>query len=166
MSLLTPEPGLVFWMLIAFGVVLFILIKFGFPTILNSVEKRKNWIDESLDAARDAREELANVKKAGEEMLATTREEQAAMLRETESLREKLLKQAREDAHKESEKIIASARDQIRTEKEEALRQIRGEVAVLSLDLTEKILREKLNTGEEQMNLITRLLDETDISKS
>ncbi|NLJ00289.1 MAG: F0F1 ATP synthase subunit B [Bacteroidales bacterium] len=166
MSLLTPEPGLLFWMTLSFGAVLFVLVKYGFPTILKSVDKRKNYIDESLQAARDAREELANVKKAGEEMMAATREEQAAMLRETAALREKLMVQARDDATKESEKIIVNAREQVRAEKEEALREIRNEIAVLSVNLTEKILREKLSTGEEQMSLIERLLDETDISRS
>ncbi|HHU26976.1 MAG TPA: F0F1 ATP synthase subunit B [Bacteroidales bacterium] len=166
MSLLTPEPGLVFWMLIAFGVVLFVLIKFALPTILSSVEKRADWIDESLQAAREAREELANVKKAGEEMMAATREQQAAMMRETEKLREKLIKQAREDARQEAEKVITAAREQIGAEKEEALRQIRDEVAEISLELSGKILREKLSTGQEQTRLIERLLDEIDLSKS
>ena len=153
-------------MLIAFGVVLFVLIKFALPTIMNSVEKRADWIDESLQAAREAREELANGKKAGEEMMAATREQQSAMLRETEKLREKLIKQAREDARQESEKILIAAREQIGAEKEEALRQIRGEVAEISLELSGKILREKLSTGQEQTRLIDRLLDEIDLSKS
>lgn len=166
MSLLTPEPGLVFWMTLSFGAVLFVLVKYGFPIILKSVDKRKNYIDESLQGAREARAELANIKKAGEEMMVSTRKEQAAMLKETTELREKLIMQAREDARKESDKIIAIARDQVRAEKEEALRQIRNEVANLSLNLTEKILREKLNTSDAQMELIQKLLDETNISKS
>ena len=106
MSLLTPEPGLVFWMTLSFGAVLFVLVKYGFPTILKSVEKRKNYIDESLQGAREARAELANVKKAGEELMAATREEQAAMLRETTTLREKLMAQAREEARNESENDV------------------------------------------------------------
>lgn len=166
MSLLTPEPGLVFWMTLSFGVVLFVLAKYAFPTILQSVEKRKKYIDESLQAARDAQTELANVKKTGEELLAATREEQATMLRETAKLREKLLIEAQADARKESDKLIEEARERVRAEKEEALRQIRNEVATLSLNLTEKILRDKLNNDQEQMNLIDRLLDETNISKS
>jgi len=166
MWLLTPEPGLVFWMTLSFGVVLFVLAKYAFPTILKSVEKRKNYIDESLQAAREARAELANVKKTGEEMMAATREEQAAMLREIAKLREKLLQEAQTDARKESDKMIAGARTRIQAEKEEALRQIRNEVATLSLNLTEKILRDKLSSDQEQMSLIERLLDETHISKS
>ena len=166
MSLLTPEPGLVFWMTLSFGVVLFGLAKYAFPTILKSVEKRKEYIDESLQAAREARAELANVKKPGEELMAATREEQAAMLRETAKLREKLLQEAQADARKESDKLIEEARARVRAEKEEALRQIRNEVATLSLNLTEKILRDKLDNDQEQMSLIDRLLDETNISKS
>lgn len=166
MSLLTPEPGLVFWMTLSFGVVLFVLAKYAFPTILKSVEKRKEYIDESLQAAREARAELANVKKTGEELMAATREEQAAMLRETAKLREKLLHEAQADARKESDKLIEEARARLRAEKEEALRQIRNEVATLSLNLTEKILRDKLDNDQEQMSLIERLLDETHISKS
>ena len=152
-------------MLIAFGVVLFVLIKFAMPTILNSVEKRADWIDESLQAAREARDELANVKKAGEEMMAATREQQAAMIRRPK-VTGKAVRQAREDARQESEKIITAAREQISVEKEEALRQIRDEVAELSLELSGKILREKLSTGQEQTRLIDRLLDEIDLSKS
>lgn len=166
MSLLTPEPGLVFWMTLSFGIVLFVLAKYAFPTILKSVEKRKEFIDESLQAAREARAELANVKKTGEKLLAATREEQAAMLRETAKLREKLLHEAQADARKESDKLIEEARARVRAEKEEALRQIRNEVATLSLNLTEKILRDKLDNKQEQMGLIDRLLDETNISKS
>jgi len=153
-------------MTLSFGVVLFVLAKYAFPTILKSVEKRKNYIDESLQAAREARAELANVKKTGEEMMAATREEQAAMLREIAKLREKLLQEAQTDARKESDKMIAGARTRIQAEKEEALRQIRNEVATLSLNLTEKILRDKLSSDQEQMSLIERLLDETHISKS
>lgn len=166
MSLLTPEPGLVFWMTLSFGIVLFVLAKYAFPTILKSVEKRKEFIDESLQAAREARAEIANVKKTGEKLLAATREEQAAMLRETAKLREKLLHEAQADARKESDKLIEEARARVRAEKEEALRQIRNEVATLSLNLTEKILRDKLDNKQEQMGLIDRLLDETNISKS
>ena len=82
MSLLTPEPGLLFWMLISFGITVFLLVKFGFPMILKSVEKRKNYIEESLLAARKAHEELAGIKETSEAILAQTRKEQADILKE------------------------------------------------------------------------------------
>lgn len=166
MSLLTPEPGLLFWMLISFGITVFVLAKFGFPAILKSVEKRKNYIEESLLAARKAHEELAGIKETGEALLAQSRKEQADILREASLKREMMIEKAREEARLESEKLIASARRQIRAEKEEAIRSIRSEAATLSLTLAERILREKLGTKEEQMGMIDRLFNEIDISKS
>ena len=166
MSLLTPEPGLVFWMLISFGFTVFLLAKFGFPAILKSVEKRKNYIEESLLAARKAQEELASIKDTSEAILAEARKRQTDIVNEASLKRGTLIENAREEARQESEKLIAQARQQIRAEKEEALRSIRNEAAALSLTLAEKILRERLGTKEEQMNLIDRLFKEMDISKS
>lgn len=166
MSLLTPEPGLLFWMLISFGITVFVLAKFGFPAILKSVEKRRNYIEESLLAARKAHEELAGIKETGEAILAQARKEQADILKEAALRRETMIEKAREEARMESEKLIASARQQIGAEKEEALHSIRNEAATLSLALAERILREKLGAEHEQKKMIDRLLNEMDISKS
>ena len=166
MSLLTPEPGLIFWMAISFGIVVVILVKFGFPPILKSVEKRTNFIEESLKSAREANEELSKVKESGEKLLADTRKEQRALLKEADRLRELIISEARESAAIESEKIMEKARVQINNEKEEALKSIRSEVTKLSIALTEKILREKLSSKDDHMNMIDRLLDEIEVSKS
>ncbi|MFA7492036.1 MAG: F0F1 ATP synthase subunit B [Proteiniphilum sp.] len=166
MSLLAPEPGLLFWMLISFGITVFVLAKFGFPMILKSVEKRKNYIEESLLAARKAHEELAGIKETSEAILSQARKEQADILKEAAQRRETMIKKAHEEARLESEKLIASARQQIGAEKEEAIRSIRNEAAALSLTLAERILREKLGTEQEQKKMIDRLFNEMDISKS
>ncbi len=166
MSLLTPEAGLLFWMMISFGIVLLILARYGFPVILKAVEKRKNYIEASLVAAREAQEELGKVVQTGERMLAEARRDQHAILKETTRLKEKLIEEARAAAAAESEKMLASARKKIEAEKEEALRTIRREVSTLSVELAERILREKLGDEQEQMKMIDRLLDEVDISKA
>ena len=166
MSLLTPEAGLLFWMMISFGIVLLILARYGFPVILKAVEKRKNYIEASLVAARGAQEELGKVVQTGERMLAEARRDQHAILKETTRLKEKLIEEARAAAAAESEKMLASARKKIEAEKEEALRTIRREVSTLSVELAERILREKLGDEQEQMKMIDRLLDEVDISKA
>ena len=166
MSLLSPEPGLLFWMMLSFGIVLFVLGKYGFPVILKMVDKRYNYIEESLQSARKAQEELARVKETGEALLIQARKDQALILKETARKNEILIVQAREEAQKEAEKIIIAARNQIQTEKEEAIRSIRNEVSRLSIDLTERILREKLSTNEEQLRLIDRLFEEIEISNS
>jgi len=166
MSLLTPEPGLIFWMLLSFGIVVFVLTKYGFPVILKMVEQRKNFIEESLLSARKAREELGKLQENSEALLAKTRLEQANILRETARLQEQLIERAREDARIESDKLIVTARRQMEAEKEEALLSLRNEVTLLSVELAEKILRKKLGTKEEQMNLIDSLMEEIKISKS
>ena len=166
MSLLTPEPGLLFWMTISFGIVVLILVRYGFPPILKSVDQRNNYIEESLKSAREAKEELAKVKETSELILADARKEQKVILKEATRLSEKIMIEARENAVMESDKILAKARTQINADKEEALKSIRSEVTKLSVALTEKILREKLSSEKEQMGMIDRLLDEIEISKS
>ena len=94
MGLLTPDPGLLFWMVITFGVVFFILAKYGFPVILKTVEDRKAYIDNSLKAAREANEQLANVKVEGEKILAQAREEQHRILSEAAATRDRIIKDA------------------------------------------------------------------------
>ena len=166
MSLLTPEPGLLLWMTISFGIVVLILVRYGFPTILESVNQRNNYIEESLKSAREAKEELAKVKETSELILADARKEQKVILKEASRLSEQIMNEARENAVMESDRILAKARTQINAEKEEALKSIRSEVTKLSVALTEKILREKLSSEKEQMGMIDRLLDEIEISKS
>ncbi|MBF6598141.1 MAG: F0F1 ATP synthase subunit B [Fermentimonas sp.] len=166
MSLLTPEPGLLLWMTISFGIVVLILVKYGFPTILESVNQRNNYIEESLKSAREAKEELAKVKETSELILADARKEQKVILKEASRLSEQIMNEARENAVMESDRILAKARTQINAEKEEALKSIRSEVTKLSVALTEKILREKLSSEKEQKGMIDRLLDEIEISKS
>ena len=160
MSLLTPDLGLLFWMLLAFGVVVFVLVKFGFPVIIKGVEDRNKYIDESLLAAKQAREELASVKANSENLIDEARKEQSRILAEAAKTRDIIVNGAKDKAAKEASKIMESAREQIALEKEDAIRQIRREVAVLSVDISEKVLRKNLDKKNEQMSMIDRLLNE------
>jgi F-type H+-transporting ATPase subunit b len=160
MGLLTPDPGLMFWMIIVFGVVFFVLAKYGFPVIIDMVEDRKAYIDDSLKAAREANEQLVNVKAEGEKVLAQAREEQARILNEASATRDRIIKDAQERAMLEGQRLMDEMKKQIETEKESAIRDIRRQVAVLSVDIAEKIMRSKLADEKEQMELIDRMLDE------
>ena len=153
MGLLTPDPGLLFWMIIVFGVVFFILAKYGFPVIIKMVEDRKAYIDNSLKAAREANEQLANVKAEGEKILAQAHEEAAAT-------RDRIIKDAQNRAISEGDRLMIEIKKQIETEKESAIRDIRRQVAVLSVGIAEKIMRNKLADAKEQEELIDRMLDE------
>lgn len=166
MSLLTPDSGLLFWMLISFGIVVFVLAKFGFPIILKMVEERTNFIEESLLKAEKARTELDSVKVEAELILEKARNEHQQIMNEASQLREALIQEAKTKAIGEADKIIENARLQIQSEKEVAIRDIRKQVAGLSVDIAEKVLRNKLDKKEEQFGMIQRLIDEMNISKS
>lgn len=160
MSLLIPDSGLLFWMLIAFGVVFFVLAKFGFPMITKMVDERKKYIDESLESARQANERLAHMQEETAQMLKQTQEKQAQMLAEAMEMRNQIVEKAKTEASVASQKIIEEAKQQIAIEKEDAIRDIRRQVAVLSVEISEKVLRKQLDSDKEQMAMIDRLLDE------
>jgi len=164
--LLVPESGLLFWMLLSFGAVVFILTKYGFPVIIKMVESRKSYIDESLLIAKQAYVEMDKVKAAGVEIVDNARREQVKILNEATQTRDLLIKDAKDRAQSEGQKMIDEARKQILIEKEDAIRDIRRQVAELSVDIAERVLREKLEKKGEQMDMINRLLDEINISKS
>ena len=159
-SILTPDLGLLFWMLLAFLVVLFFLVRFGFPAITNTVEKRKQYIDESLAKAHEASERLLHIKQEGETLLQEAREQQAKIMKEAAETRDAIVEKAEEKARQESARIIAEAKQQIVFEKHEAIRDIRSQVAELSVNIAEKILREELSSDKAQQANINRLLDE------
>lgn len=166
MSLLTPDSGLLFWMLISFGIVFFILARYGFPVVTKMVERRKEYIDNSLNAAKEANRQLAEIKVEAEALMTKAQEEKIRILNEAVATRNKIIKEAREQAEVEKKKQLDEAKKQIRKEKEEFVRDVRRQVAVLSVDIAEKVLRKDLNKEEEQMELIDRLLDDVTLSKS
>ena len=160
MSLLLPDSGLLFWMTLVFLVVFFILKKWGFPSIIKMVNERKEYIDESLAKAEEANLRLANIQKQGEELLMDAREKQAQILREASETRDTIVGQAQEKAHEESARILSEAKAEIESQKQAAIRDIRAQVAELSVQIAEKILHKELSGSTEQTQLIDSLLDE------
>ena len=165
MSLLLPEAGLVFWMLIAFGIVFFILRRYGFPAIVSMVDERKKFIDDALRDAKEANEKLAGIEQQSRAIMQQAQEEQTRILREAIATREQLMKEAREAAEKEGEKILAETRRVIQQEKEDALNDIRTQVAELSISIAEKIIRKELSDTDNQKVFIDKLLDEAKVTK-
>ena len=159
-SILTPDLGLLFWMLLAFLVVFFVVAKFGFPAIIGMVENRKQYIDESLKKAHEASERLANIQKEGESMLQEARQKQAQILKEAADTRDAIVAQAQEKAREEGNRLIAEAKGEIESQKQAAISEIRAQEAELSVKVAEKILRKELASDAQQMETIDRLLDE------
>lgn len=166
MSLLTPDTGLLFWMLLSFGIVLAVLSKYGFPVIIKAIEQRKEYIDHSLEAAREANSQLANIQAEAGKILADAKERQNAILREAIAEKEHIISEAQQRAVAEAQLQTAEAARRIREEKEKAIREIRTEIADLSISIAEKVMKEQISRGDKQQQIIDRLLDEVSFSKS
>jgi F-type H+-transporting ATPase subunit b len=160
MDLLIPDFGLLFWMALSFGVVLFILAKFGFPAIVRMVEGRKKYIDDSLVAADEANRRLADIKAESDALIHEAQMQESALLREAAKARDQIIADAREAAREQTARMLEDTRHQIRLEKEAALAEIRSQVALLAVDIAEKVLRGELKDKGTQMELAGRLLDE------
>ena len=166
MDLLIPSTGLLFWMTITFLVVLGLLWKFGFPVIIKMVNERKKFIDESLEKAHDANQKLANIKDEGEKLLQDAREKQAQIHKEAVATRDAIVSQAQDKAKAEGAKILSEAKAEIETEKQNAIRDIRSQVAELSVMIAGKVLRQDLSDNKQQMDMIDRLLDEVAVENN
>jgi F-type H+-transporting ATPase subunit b len=164
--LLKPEFGLVVWMVICFGIVFILLAKFGFPVITKMVTDRKNYIQDSLDTAQKANEQLATIRQKSDEILSSAKAEQVKILKEAADTRDRIVNEAREQAKIAGAKEMEEIRKQIQAEKDQAIRDIRRQVAELSVDVAEKVLRDSLKTSKDQMSMIDRLVDEAMVSKS
>ena len=152
-------------MTLIFGIVFFVLAKWGFPMITGSVEKRAQRISESIKAAKEAEERLRNLAEEQSRMIEETRQEQSRILKEAAASRDNIVEQAKVQAREEASRILDQARTQIAAEKESALRDVRKEVALLSVSVAEKVLKASLSDGAEQSALVDRLVDEVSSSK-
>ena len=160
MSLLTPDFGLLVWMTLIFVIVLVLLGKFGFPVITGMVEKRSNQIEESLRKAAEAESRLSQLAEEQSRLVEQTRAEQSRRVKEAAEVRDKMIQSARPKASEEAAKIIAHAKTEIQAERESALRDLCRQVSMLSIDVAEKIIRKDLDKGENQLELVDRLVRE------
>ena len=159
MDLMLPDTGLLFWMTVIFGLVLFILAKFGFPLITDMVEKRNKRINDSLEAARTAEQAIAHLKEEQERIITETRTEQSRLMQEAAAERDRMIAQAQDQARAEAQKIMEDAKERISQEKEAAMKELRNEVAKMSISIAEKVVRKDLASDAAQKDLVDKLLD-------
>ena len=162
MNLVTPDFGLLFWMVVIFGLVFFLLAKFGFPIITDMVDKRSAKIAKSLKDADELEARMAAWKAEHEKLMAEARRERSLLLKEAADNREHIIAEAKARAQSEADKILADARHAIALEKEAAIRDVRKEVALLSVQVAEKVLRHELSDSGSQRAFIDSLVDEAD----
>lgn len=159
--LLNPDLGLIFWTFVAFIIVLFLLRKFAWKPILNSLQERENTIADSIATAERVKAEMAQLQSENEALLAKAREERAEMLKEAKATRDKIVTEAREQAKLEANKIIADAQQAINSQKMAAITEVKNEVGALVIDVAEKVLRRELSNKADQEAYIKQVSQQT-----
>ena len=152
-------------MFVAFLVVFILLWKYGFSVITKMVTERHDYIEDSLRKAHEAEERLANIEKEGESILQEARAKQAQILKEAAETRDAIVEQAQEKARQESARLVSDAKDEIEQQKKAAIADIRKQVAALSVEIAEKVLKQNLQSDQAQMDLIDRMLDDVSSNK-
>lgn len=156
--------GLFFWQTILFLVLLFLLRKFAWKPILNAVNEREDSIKEALDSAEDAKREMAKLKSNNEDLLNEARAERDEMLKEARSIKDNIVTEAKTIASEEAEKIITSAREGIQHEKMAAITELKNQVAVLSIEIAEKILKDELSSDDKQKAIIDNVVKDINLN--
>ena len=164
MKLLLPEFGLLIWTLLAFLIVFFILGKFAWPAIVKGLKDRETGIADSLATAERVRAEMAQLKSENEALLVQAREERATMLKDARDIKDKIINEAKEQAKAAAEKIISDAQAAIERNKMAALIEVKNEIGILVVEITEKILRRELADRNEQEKYIKKLAEEVKLN--
>lgn len=164
MDLVTPGIGMIFWTTVFFLIILFILGKFAWPSILTAVRARNESIRKSLVAAKKAREEMAQLKADNEKILEEAKAERDEMIKEAREAKDTIIAEAREKAAEDASKLLKNAKEAIKNEKRAAISEIKEQIATLSIEIAEKILRETLSAEKEQKKLVDKLIDDIDLN--
>ena len=156
--LLSVSVGTVFWASVAFLLVLFLLFKFAWKPILQMLEERSNSIDNALNEAARAREEITKLQAGNEQLLREARNERDAILSEAKAMKDSIISEAREKAQAEGTRMLTAARMEIDNQKKAAITELKNQVATLSIDIAEKLTREKLADADKQKALNESLI--------
>lgn len=160
MELFTPDFGLVFWMFVAFIVLFLILAKWGWPVIIKMMDQRAGTIDQGVEDARKAKDQLDNARAEAQKYVKEAQARQAEMLREAAKMKSDIIEEAQAEARKAAQKEMETARQAIEQARKEAELQFRNEVSRFSIDIAEKMVRTQLSNDKAQTQLVNKLLDE------
>lgn len=160
MNLVTPEIGLVVWTTLVFLILIFILRRVAWKPILETVKTREESIENALNAAEKARDEVASLKADNERILNEARAERDRILKEAREMKDAIVAEAKSKATEEGEKMIAAAQEAIHNQKQAAITELKNQVAILSIDIAEKLLRKELSDKGRQQQMVDDLLKE------
>ncbi|MFL5754412.1 MAG: F0F1 ATP synthase subunit B [Bacteroidia bacterium] len=162
--LVQPEFGLMFWMLVTFLTILFLLKKFAWKPILKMIKDREESIENALQSAERAKKEMGDLQASNEKILQEARTERDNLLREARDTKDAIINEAKGKAKIEADRIVAQARETINAEKMAAITELKNQVATLSIDIAEKILKEHLSADDKQKTLVNNLMKEVNLN--
>ncbi len=160
MELFTPDFGLVFWMFVAFILLFLVLAKWGWPVIIKMMDKRAATIDQGVEDAKQAKEQLDNAREEAKKFVVEAQARQAEMLRDAARMKSEIIEQAKNEAADAARKEMDAAKAAIGQARKEAELQFRNEVGKFSIDIAEKMVRTQLKSDKAQTELVNKLLDE------
>ena len=164
MDLVTPELGLIFWTSLSFLILLFILGKFAWKPILNAVNEREDSIKDALEEAKKARLEMQNLKSDNEKILKEARAERDGMIKDAREIKDKMISEAKEEAKAQGTKLIEQAKATIQNEKLAAITELKNQVADLSIDIAEKVMKNELSNKDKQIELVEKMLGDNELN--
>jgi F-type H+-transporting ATPase subunit b len=164
MQLVTPGIGLLFWMLVSFGLVMFVLTKYAWKPIMKGIHQREDTIEKALEAANEAKREMLKLKAGNEQLLREAKDERDALMRDARKVKETILDEAREKANAEAARILENARENIQFEKMAAINELKNQIAAISIEIAEKIIGKELENKDQQKKLTEKLLKDVEIN--
>jgi F-type H+-transporting ATPase subunit b len=164
MDLVTPGVGLIFWATVTFLLLLVLLRKFAWKPILSMVKEREKSIEDALSAAKKAKEQMETLSANNEKIIAEARKEREQMLKEAREIKDKIIAEAAGAAKEEGRKLLEQARQNIEIEKSAAIVEIKNQVANLSVEIAEKILRKELSNDAKQKELIETMIKDAKLN--
>jgi F-type H+-transporting ATPase subunit b len=164
MEIVSPGIGLILWMTVSFAALIFILRRFAWIPILKSLREREDTIDEALNQANKAREEMKTLKAGNELLLKEAQEERNVILRDARKVKDSIIEEARIKANEEANNIVENAKDRIENEKMAAMTDLKNQIAALSIEVAEKILERELSADNKQEEYISKLIKETKLN--
>ncbi len=164
MEILTPDLGLFFWMVVVFVLILIVLKKFAWNPITIALSEREDSIENALKAAEQAKADMAKLRSDNEKLLEEARQQRDIMLKSAQQTADRIVEESKEKAVMESNKIVESARMAIQQERQAAVQEIKKQVASLSFEIAEKVLRGQLKDEATQRSLVNKMVEDAKLN--
>jgi F-type H+-transporting ATPase subunit b len=164
MDLVTPDVGLLFWTFISFAILFLVLKKFAWKPIVGTVNDREQSIKDALASAENAKKEMQNLTADNERILKEARAEREMMIKEARDLKTKMISDAKEETKATTDKMIIQAQEAIENEKKSAMADLKNQVASLSVEIAEKVIKGELSNKDKQLKIVEDMLGETTLN--